>query len=318
MSTIARYYVPSGRVAPSAPLSVALLGGLGALLCASLYAVVIRYNPFVYFSVIATVVFGLAIGVVASSAAQHGKSRSTLFNVASALALAMFALWVHWLIWTALRLEDGSRQAMTLATSGPSGWAGYLSWLADNYHLSIGRRARHGAEMSATQMHWVWLVEAVLVIVAALLSGWASSTGRAFSEVTGKWASVELDVHTSDAGLSVAELKAALERGDFALLDEVTVVDPESENSPTEWKTLSVKLAAEPGDPQLRLISVDAVVNRRDDKGNLKQDSTTVVQNLLLPELVYDALLSRLRAAPLAAAVPNGTAAVIESEGELA
>lgn len=74
MSKSGSYYAPSGRV--GAPTYVAIAGGLGVAICVAIYAAVICYNPFIYFSSIATLLFGLLIGFIAVQAAQAGRSRS--------------------------------------------------------------------------------------------------------------------------------------------------------------------------------------------------------------------------------------------------
>jgi len=76
MPASAIYYVRSGRVGVRALLYIVFAGGLGVVVLAALYAVVIRYNPFVYFSFLATLIFGTMIGIAGSMAAQAGHSRS--------------------------------------------------------------------------------------------------------------------------------------------------------------------------------------------------------------------------------------------------
>lgn len=76
MSKSGSYYAPSGRVGVGAPAYVAI------------YAAVICYNPFIYFSSIATLLFGVLIGFIAVQAAQAGKSRSLPFNLLVTLILA--------------------------------------------------------------------------------------------------------------------------------------------------------------------------------------------------------------------------------------
>ena len=75
-----RYYVPSGRIAWHAPIKLVAYGGLGAVVLAAIYSLVIRYNPLVYFSFLATLLFGACLGLAAASASEAGLSRSRPFN----------------------------------------------------------------------------------------------------------------------------------------------------------------------------------------------------------------------------------------------
>lgn len=80
-ATTPLHYTPSGRVGWHAPLKVAVYGGVTSALLALVYAALIRYNPFVYVSFIATAVFGCALGVTATHSAEAGLSRSRTFNL---------------------------------------------------------------------------------------------------------------------------------------------------------------------------------------------------------------------------------------------
>ncbi|WGS51635.1 hypothetical protein LFL96_09100 [Paraburkholderia sp. D15] len=293
-----KYYVRSGRVGASAPLYVLLGGGIGVAIVAALYAVVIRYNPFIYFSFLATLLFGGLIGFIAVQASQAGKSRSLPFDLFAALLLSAFGLWAYWLIWIVLELDHGAHVAGELVFAGPATWGDFLNWLAENYHVTVSRYiGTHGAQASTDNMRWIWAGEALLVMLAAQLLAWTSSGVRIFSERTGKWAETTLKADVQGIDGEPGALREAFERGDFSALMPLARIDPQAYRLETAWRNVDLELIAEPSDDTFRAITVRTVVNRWDKKGKRKQTRTTVVEHLWIAPRDYDALLTRLAVA---------------------
>ncbi|MEC5163746.1 hypothetical protein ACFDR9_001111 [Janthinobacterium sp. CG_23.3] len=292
------YHVRSGRVGPLAPLYVLFAGGAGVAASAALYAVVIHYNPFIYFSFLATLIFGALIGIAASSAAQAGKSRSLPFNLLATLVLVAFGLWASWLLWIALTLDRGGATASQLALADVAQWQAFFDWLAEHYRTSISRHMGAGTPSepaSANQMLWQWGLEAALVALAALFSAWVGTGTRVYSERCGGWAEQALKLEVDGHDTAPAALRAAFERGDFTQLEQLLAVDAGAPRETERWKSFELELIAETADPTLRVLNLDALDNHLDAKGKLKQSRQTVVERLLLPPAVYDALMRRLR-----------------------
>ena len=290
------YYVRSGRIGASAPLYVVLAGGIAGAVLAALYALVVCYNPFVYFSCIATLIFGALIGLIAVQSAQAGRSRSLPFNLLAALWLSLFCLWLHWLVWIMLKLDHGRTVASNLALAGVAGWREFFTSLAANYHLSLSRYVgSHGAEASTLQMMWIWGLEAAIVIAVALLAAWTSTGLELYSEHSGKWARTEIKTELESGDLTPDALRLAMENGDFSILKELDRIDPATYRGQSTWKSLELQLIAEPSDEALRAINVQAVNNRWDTNGKRKQSKETIVQNLLIPLSEYDSLIENLR-----------------------
>ncbi len=294
------YHVRSGRVGPLAPLYVLFAGGAGVAVSAALYSVVIHYNPFVYFSFLATLIFGALIGLAASSAAQAGKSRSLPFNLFAALVLVAFALWASWLVWIALTLERGGATASQLALADFAQWNTFFDWLAEHYRTSLSRHMGAGTPSdpaSANQMLWQWGLEAALITVPALFSAWVGTGMRVYSESSGKWAEQALKIEVDGHDTAPEVLRASFEGGDFTQLERFVAVDASAPRESERWKSFELELIAEAADPTLRVLNLDALDNHVDAKGKLKQSRQTVVERLLLPPLVYNALIGRLRPA---------------------
>ena len=291
-ATLSTTYVPSGRIAWHAPLKLVAYGGLGAVLLAAVYTVVIRYNPLIYFSCIATFIFGALLGIAAASAAEAGHSRSRAFNAFAGLAVGLFGLWVHWLMWTWLMYADGLETVKHLAPSGPSGWADYLSFTANNRHMTIGRLGRTGADETPTFMMWTWALEALAVIVVAVFSAGVTLNSKPFSEARQQWTRTdwegELPVMSPDAAREVGR------EIDMHGVDWLAALrhDPQLNDEKTQSTMIKLTCVSAPDDPACAFISVSTVK----PKGSKAPAAVTVIENRRVEAQAYARLVASLKA----------------------
>jgi hypothetical protein len=243
---------------------------------AAIYAIAIRYNPFVLLSIVCTLVFGTAIGVEVSRAWQ---SRARALRLAAALLLAVLGLWTHWLIWIALTVEHGVRIAGHLALSGPMEWVRFLDRLAHSRDLVLLRRnGMFGSPASALQLTGIWLGEALLVFVTAVSMGMAVPTYH-------RWA-----VEMWSTGLSFDALREALRRGDVALL-RAQVWHDAMMRPPSHPVWQSVEFGF---DDEHSAISAVMIDHRPDDAHGEQQKRTLLVDGLSLTRRDYRALVKHL------------------------
>lgn len=288
-----RYYAPSGRIAWHAPVKLAIYGGLGAAVLAAIYSLVIRYNPLIYFSFIATLLFGACLGLAAASACEAGLSRSRPFNAFAGLALAVFGLWVHWLLWTWLSYDDGFESARRLAASGPAGWLDFFSFTADHRQVSIGRLGSRGATETPGFMLWTWALEALAVIVVSVFSACVTLNAKPFSESRKQWARTdwEGELPSDFAGaVDAAQVERRIDEQGVGWLAGLA----ESGGAGDEKAPVKLKLTcvSAPDDPSCAFISI-ATVTRRGEKG---KTTTDLVESLHVEAGAYARLVARLAA----------------------
>ncbi len=286
------HYHPSGRVAWHAPIKVLVFGGLGAAAVAAVYTLVIRYNPLVYFSCLATMAFGVLVGAVAAAACEAGKSRSRAFNAASGFVLGVLALWFHWLMWTWLMFDDGGQTLRHLATSGPAGWSDFLSYTADHRHLSIGKLGSDGAEESPGFMMFTWVAEAAAVLLLATLV--PTTSMKPFSEKAMQWVKTDWagEFHISpDTPLEAPQVEQRIAREGLDWLAALHANGPVA-NDKAPGVRLKVTCESAPDDPACAWVSLDKVT-QRGEKGKV---NATLVKHRLAPAASYARLLAALRA----------------------
>jgi hypothetical protein len=290
-----RYYVPSGRIAWHAPLKLAVYGGLGAAVLAAVYALVIRYNPLVYFSFIATLLFGACLGLAAASACEAGLSRSRPFNAFAGLALALFGLWVHWLLWTWLSYEDGFESARRLALSGPAGWLDFFSFTAEHRQVAIGRLGSRGAAETPGFMLWTWALEALAVSVVAVFSACVTLNAKPFSEPRRQWARTDWEGELpSDFAGAVDKAQVERRIAEQGVDWLAGLAEAGAGGDASAPVMLKLSCVSAPDDPACAFLSLAAVTRR----GEKRKTTTSLVESLHVEAGAYARLVARLPAQP--------------------
>jgi hypothetical protein len=172
------YYAPSGKTARGA-LAIGCAYGLAVLPGAMLYAWVTMRAP-AFVNVIALLIFGLWIAVVADLVALKARVRSQAWMRRFTLALALSAWYCHWAVWVALDLhgpDTGWLHRAAVMAIHPA------ALLAAAVHI-----AQHNAWGVATMpMVAVWLVE--VAVLAQLAPGLGLvRVAQPFCEASGTWA----------------------------------------------------------------------------------------------------------------------------------
>ncbi|WP_423383660.1 hypothetical protein [Burkholderia sp. LMG 32019] len=220
LSEQAIFYRPSGRISVTAPLHLFAATPL-CIILGTLYAAIIHYNPFIWFSFFGTVGFGFLVGYTADRALRAGRSRALTFNLLGATLLAVFAWWVSWLVWIALTFDRGTEIALEWMMSPPTRWGEHAAWLTTHIHETVSRYAGAGtpsAPATPTELTLQWIGEAVLVIGTAVLSVLASAEDNFYSELTGRWARSMLKCEVLGLQGTVDELRSALKQHNFSYL----------------------------------------------------------------------------------------------------
>jgi hypothetical protein len=92
------YYKPSGG-APFLGLMITMIvGTIGGAILSIIYSLINYYNPFIYFTVIATGIFGAGCGGVAVFGLSLGKVRGRMTNAFAGLMIGFISLYLAW-VW---------------------------------------------------------------------------------------------------------------------------------------------------------------------------------------------------------------------------
>ena len=296
------YYQPSNRFSVGGVLLLLCVGILAAGLLAFIYVYAVWYIPFIYINFLLTLVFGFLLGVVLAQLVRTGKLRNPALVTGLATGVALAACYVQWALYLTLVLNTTSveslgRRASVAHTSfsadvmmsillHPGSIVEAMSELA-----SSGSWSLMGVTPSGIFLYLIWLVEAAIIVVAAVMLARIQST-EPFSETANEWAEEEelpvLIAHINDP----AATKMSLEAGDFSALR------PASEDAEKMFARL--KLHCAPNDTDCAFLSLENVKVSFDDKGKKSEATTNVVEYLRVSAQRCQELRSSYRLASVA------------------
>lgn len=260
------HYKHSG-VAPVGGILLTLTGGLvAASLLGALYGFLIFWSPFVYINLFITFGFGVILGTAAGGLAKLGKIRNTGLVSVLALAVALFAYYAHWVVWTELVTEAWILNVTSLSR--------LLSSIADLGAWSIFAWTPTGFSLWA-----IWCIEALMVIGVGTFAA-ISIIDTPFCEDTGQWAKDEtLTVHFKPlSGTVIPESPVSL----------LSNLEPAADEAGTYAE---VTVATVDGS-ELRCVSIDNVVVEADKDGKEDTKKTSLVRHMLFDRENFERLLS--------------------------
>lgn len=143
-----RYYQNSGRFSLIGLIIGTVIIVLIAGLLAALYAIIDRYNPFIYINFLATLFLGAFVGAGVLFAVNVGKVRSPSVKWFLALFGAFFAVYVNWVVYLYslsnyeylffdpvlifnVLVELGEQGTWSFKSTKPTGWGLYSIWLLE-------------------------------------------------------------------------------------------------------------------------------------------------------------------------------------------
>ncbi|HLK96390.1 MAG TPA: hypothetical protein VK364_01350, partial [Hymenobacter sp.] len=186
------YYQPSNRFSVGGVLLLLAVGVLAAGLLAFIYVYAVWYIPFIYINFLLTLAFGFLLGVVLAQLVRTGKLRNPALVTLLATGVALVACYIQWALYLTLVLNTTSveslgRRASVAHTSfstdvmssillHPGSIVEAMSELATSGSWSL-----MGVTPSGIFLYLIWLVEAAIIVGAAVLLARIQST-EPFSE----------------------------------------------------------------------------------------------------------------------------------------
>ena len=272
------FYKPSGRFGPLAiPLSL-VSGALAAVILAYLYSYAVYYIPFVYLNFFLTLGLGLLVGGATGIGGMLGKSRSGLLGALGGVVTGVFAVYFSWVVYVHIVFEGDV-------------WVFEPAPLFD----AVLRIAEEGVwqirsiRPTGIALYIVWTIEALIIVGGAGFLG-AGMAMQPFCEACGRWVDDEKKIRPLSALRNPGALKRQLEAGDMSQLRELTAGQADQIHSVVQFKAC-------PDCSQFRLISVQAVSVKKDNKGKIETSSKDVAQDYVLSNAEYTRLMNDLEEA---------------------
>jgi hypothetical protein len=202
-------------------------------------------------------VFSVVCAVTIAHAAKAGHSRSVRWNTVLAVVLALFALWIRWLV--TLR-GYGVPLATEFVASGPL----FFSVL---WNFAVAQAAAPGA-FSPLAHCTAWLAETVTVVGISVMVA-RNGACEPYSEDSQKWASKEALGELYLANMQSGDLLEYLaEHGPRCLLTMPRAADLQTSIA-SQWWTIAVEGFSTGADAPVKWLNITTVEQTRNDKGGI-------------------------------------------------
>ncbi len=277
-------YRPSGKFTAAGLVVPLLAGAAMAFPLGLVYSKALRWIPFVYINMLATVAYGFALGWVANLAVKHTRVRHV--TLATLLGAAIGGLGVYfewsgfiWAVWEEAPLF-----------SPPGDVLAAMSYLYE--HGSWGMRS--GGNVTGVFLALIWVCEAGVIVGLAVMLPRAFVQDTPYCEKTGCWLEEQKQIDTLEAIRDPAQ-RAAVQAGDIM---PVIAAKPRGD-APVHTRLLLKR------SPKCRVfctVRVQEVTTEIDKDGKLKSSTADLTRDLILPASMFDlvAQLENLAPAPAA------------------
>lgn len=262
-----KYYRHSGKFSPIGAVGTLLMGLLGAFLLSWVYGYVMDWNPFVYISVMAVVIYGFLLGGSVAIGLQVGKVRNTPLALLLTLVVALAGIYGAWIVWI-FAVSD-----QQLFLTAPADVLAAAQALAKTGVWSI-----FGSTPTESALHGFWLMEAFLILVCALAATYFFMTGNAFCETCQQWLEPGETLRVFQASESYGEIQRELELERLEVLDRLKPV--------SEGSDVFAELSAESCGQckAFHLLTLKETTRTMDDEGKANDTCKDVMDRLVISQ----------------------------------
>jgi hypothetical protein len=268
-----QYYQHSGHYVP-AQLGVALAAAAAiAILLAAVYAYAILYIPIGgYISFILSGGFGLGLGLSTGMLLRAQKVRNTTVANLAVAGVALLGLWLAWVYWVHAFLGRVGIQEASLfdILVNPLLLGRLIGAVNETGAWSIKNFTPTGFVLAM-----FWLAEAVLVFVAAALSGVASISSGIFCEDCDEWCEETEGVARLGAQ-TPTYMRRKLEERDFPFLGKL------GQPGAGASEFFRVDIYSCPRCDATHAVVVRHVTITKDKDGKDREETTEIVDKLLV------------------------------------
>jgi len=287
-TTATLYYKPSGKT-PVGGIVIFLAGGIiAAWILGIVYTYVVEYIPFVTIRVIATIFFGVLLGVMFSPLSKIGKLRSPTKVTILAIVVTLVGLWLHWAFFCAFILNKyGSAAAYPLIPTYihllkfPSEVLHTANSILEHGHFTIGGGS---TPVTGIDLAVIWVIETLIILGFSVPFAHILANSP-YSETLDRWADAEDLPGTPPFFPDITATKKSLRAGDFSLIlnAEKTSTAPHS----------IITLHVVEGDPDCCYLTLANLTVTTNKKGRHQRKTTNIVKHLRITHEIAQKLRAK-------------------------
>ncbi len=270
------YYRHSGKVGALAFPYMLGFGLAGALVLGPVYAYVDYFIPLIYLNLVATVFYGVMIGMLVGAGAKRGKVRNNYVALLGGLLVGIIALYAAWVFWFRAASEG---RFMTF-------WPPTL-WEAIKAINARGVWRLRGSVVTGSTLYIAWVAEALTIVGLSALVTYLNIPDEPFCEACDSWIEDKQVVSPLQVIADPKAFRARLERGEY---EEIIALRPAS---PSDAAFTSLELLHCSKCRQSFFLTAKETTITIGDDGSAKRHQKTIVGNMLIQAGLYYALCQR-------------------------
>lgn len=256
-----------------------LFGLITAAIGAVIYSYAMHWIPIVQLNFVLTALFGMAIGGVVAWRATAGHVRSRLVPAITGLLCGIAGVYLAWGTCLLARAGVEDVRDIQLAFS-PDVLLGYIGHV---YEHGAWRLKNHADPVTGVPLAILWVIEFITVLAGSTLIPWHAVADKTYCEDCRQWCETESDL----ARLPVENQESIAEdvnAGDLRALYEL----PRLPEAASEF--LRVNIIHCPACSETNYLTLNRVAMSLDDKGEVKVDSTTLADRIVISRSDADRL----------------------------
>jgi len=273
------YYKPSGKIPVKGIFISLIIAFVITVVLSIIYIALQWFIPFIYLNFFIAAGLGFGVGAGVFIAIGLGKIRNTRYECILAVLCGLLAWYSQWALFVSLMSEAEGSMGGGMWVRSSFNLRGFWYVLTHPEMLFQAMLSLNDAgtftlkrnTVSGTLLWVVWVIEALIIFGAPILFSLSGRSTTPFSEQNDQWME-ERDVEGKLNTVSDPDqLKEDISRGNLKSLKDFLPADDLS----NDYATL--RIYESPGDP-VSYISVTNISHKADKKGELKKETTPVIE----------------------------------------
>jgi len=267
-STNVRFYHHSGKAPLLGLIIMGIIGFVTIPILAAIYALLVRYIPFIYINALVVIGYAYVLSFVLSWAAKKGKIRNMVILGLAAFFFGVLADYIGWVVWLATLAGN---PMFLLEFFFPIDILQFITVIAEK-----GAWTLRGMTPTGMALYLVWFIEACIVIGGTTYLTVVSLASTPFCEDSDVWADKKSALGIFYPVKNISQFKNLVIQGSFTPFNELKPLSSFSDN----YTLLEVYECEQC--KSFFVLNVNDVVIKTDNKGRKSNVTKSIVSNLII------------------------------------
>jgi len=275
-STNVRFYRHSGKAPIMGLALIGIAGFVAVPILGIVYALLIRFIPFIYLNALIVLGYAFAISFVLTKVAKFGKVRNMFLLGLAGFFFGLLADYIGWVGW------------LTLIAGDPRFLVEFFFPVDIFYYITVvaskGAWTLSGSTPTGALLYVVWLIEACIVIGGTTYLTATSLSKTPFCEDSDTWADKRSVLGIFNPLTNIPQFKSAVLQGSFKPFNELKPSNPTNNH----YTLLEVYECMDC--KNFFVLNVDDVTIKINNKGKAEAKTKSIVSNLIVTSMTLSSL----------------------------